>query len=83
MIKFPGGIRKIFYIDDNQAIEADLEDLKTVFLSSVMRSWSFNTYPIPNNSIFLEEINSVNTFNYLFESIKSLIAEILQSNNHK
>ena len=75
LIKFPGGIRKIFYIDDNQAIEADLEDLKTVFLSSVMRSWSFNTYPIPNNSIFLEEINSVNTFNYLFESIKSLIAE--------
>ena len=75
LIKFPGGIRKIFYIDDNQAIEADPEDLKTVFLSSVMRSWGFSTYPIPNNSLFLEEVNSVSTFNYLFDSINAIIVD--------
>ena len=55
LIKFPGGIRKIFYIDDTQAIEANAEGLRTIFLSSILRSWSFNQYPIPNNSLFLEE----------------------------
>ena len=75
LIKFPGGIRKIFYIDDTQAIEANAEGLRTVFLSSILRSWSFNQYPIPNNSLFLEEINSSETFDFLFDSIRILITE--------
>ena len=75
LIKFPGGIRKIFYIDDSQAIEANSEGLRTVFLSSILRSWSFNQYPIPNNSLFLEEINSSETFDFLFDSIRILITE--------
>lgn len=80
LIKFPGGIRKIFYIDETQAIEANPEELKTVFLSSVLRSWCFKTYPIPKNSLFLEEINSVSTFDYLIESIKSLISNKIEFN---
>lgn len=75
LIKFPGGIRKIFYIDDTQAIEANSEDLRTVFLSSILRSWNYKQYPIPTNCLFLEEINNIEAFDYLFESIKFILAE--------
>lgn len=75
LIKFPGGLNKVFYIDSKSAEEANSEDLKTVFLSSLMRSWSFNEFPIKNNTIFLEEINNSNTFEYLIECITYFISE--------
>ena len=75
LIKLPGGIRKIFYIDDAQAIEANPNELRTVFLSSIVRSWCYNDFPIQSNSIFLEEINNTKTFDYLVESINYIISE--------
>ena len=75
LIKFPGGIRKIFYINDTQAIEANPDELRTVFLSSIVRSWCYSDFPIHGNCIFLEEINNTKTFDYLVESISYVISE--------
>lgn len=73
LIKFPGGIRKIFYIDATQAIEANPDELRTVFLSSILRSWNFNEFPVPSNCLFLEELNNAKAFEYLVESITFLV----------
>ena len=71
LIKFPGGIKKVFFIDDQQAIEANTEDLRTVYLSSLMRVWNLKN--TNNNSIYLEEINSNDSFNFVMESIQSFV----------
>ncbi len=71
LIKLPGGVRKVFFIDDQQAIEASNEDLRTCFLSSILRAWNANE--TNNNSLYLEEINNSATFNYLCESITFLL----------
>ena len=73
LIKFPGGVKKIFYIDDSEATEVQPEGLRTAFLSSVLRMWCFNQNNVPNNALFLEEINNVQTFDYLCECIEWLI----------
>ena len=75
LIKFPGGIKKIFYIDDSQAIEANPDELRTVFLSSMLRSWCFNEFPVQNNCLFLEEINNTKIFDYLVDAISYIISE--------
>ena len=71
MIKFPGGVRKIFYIDDQQAVEANTDDLKTVYLSSLIRSWNLKN--VNNNSIYLEEISNIDSFNYMIECVHFLV----------
>jgi hypothetical protein len=71
LIKFPGGVRKIFYIDDQEAIEANVDELRTVFLSSILRSW--NLKKINNNDLCLEELNNIDSFNYMNESINLLV----------
>lgn len=71
LIKLPGGVRKVFFIDDQQAIEATNEDLRTSFLSSMLRAW--NASETNPNSLYLEEINNTATFNYLCESINILL----------
>lgn len=73
LIRFPGGIKKVFFIDDQQAVEANTEDLRTVYLSSLMRSWSFKS--TSNNCVYLEEINSVETFNFLTDWITNYVKE--------
>ena len=80
LIKFPGGIKKIFYIDDSEATEVQAEGLRTAFLSSVLRIWSFNQNNVPNNALFLEEVNNIQTFDYLCECIEWLI--INQAKTH-
>lgn len=74
LIKFPGGVRKIFYIDDQEAVEANSEELRTVYLSSLLRSWNLKS--INNNELYLEELNNINSFNYLIESIHLLVKGI-------
>lgn len=74
LIKLPGGVRKVFFIDDQQAIEAANEDLRTAFLSSVLRSW--NAHETNSFSLYLEEINNSSTYNYLVESISLLLKGI-------
>ena len=73
LIKFPGGVKKIFYIDDTEATEVQGDSLKTAFLSSILRIWSFKQNYIPQNALFLEEINNEETFNYLCECVEWLI----------
>ena len=73
LIKFPGGVKKIFYIDDSEATEVQAEGLRTAFLSSILRMWSFNQNNVPNNALFLEEVNNIQTFDYLCECIEWLI----------
>ena len=73
LIKFPGGVKKIFYIDDAEATEVQAEGLRTAFLSSILRMWCFNQNNVPNNALFLEEINNIQTFDYLCECIEWLI----------
>ena len=73
LIKFPGGVKKIFYIDDTEATEVQGDGLKTAFLSSILRVWCYNNNTVPNNTIFLEEINNVETFDYLSECIEWLV----------
>ena len=73
LLKFPGGIRKVFYIDDQQAIEANPEELKTVYLSSIIRALSVEKINI--NSIYLDEINNIDSFNYIKDAIRILIKE--------
>ena len=80
LIKFPGGVKKIFYIDDSEATEVQAEGLRTAFLSSVLRMWCFNQNNVPNNALFLEEINNIQTFDYLCECIEWLI--INQAKTH-
>jgi hypothetical protein len=74
LIKFPGGIKKVFYIDDQQAIEANPDELKTVYLSTIIRAWNIKW--VNTNSIYLDEIGSVDTFNYVKDCIKALIKSI-------
>jgi len=81
LIKFPGGIKKIFYIDDQQAIEANINELRTVYLSTILRSWNLNQ--VNSNSIYLEELSNIDSFNYMIESINyimqgSLVFNILK-----
>ena len=73
LIKFPGGIKKVFFIDDQQAIEANTEDLRTVYLSSLMRSWTIKS--TNNNCIYLEELNTLDSFNFVFEWITHFLKE--------
>ena len=80
LIKFPGGVKKIFYIDDTEATEVQAEGLRTAFLSSVLRMWCFNQTNVPSNALFLEEVNNIQTFDYLCECIEWLI--INQAKTH-
>ena len=73
LIKFPGGVKKIFYIDDTEATEVKGDGLKTAFLSSILRMWCFNQNNVPNNAIFMEEVNNIETFDYLCECIEWLV----------
>ena len=80
LIKFPGGVKKIFYIDDSEATEVQAEGLRTAFLSSILRMWCFDQNNVPNNALFLEEVNNIQTFDYLCECIEWLI--INQAKTH-
>ena len=73
LIKFPGGVKKIFYIDDTEATEVQGDGLKTAFLSSILRMWCFNQNNVPKNALFMEEVNNIETFDYLCECIEWLV----------
>ena len=73
LIKFPGGVKKIFYIDDTEATEVQGDGLKTAFLSSILRIWCYDQNNAPNNALFMEEVNNIETFDYLCECIEWLV----------
>ena len=72
LIKFPGGVLKVFYIDDQNAIEVNVEECKTLLLSCFIRS---QTLKEVNNNSYYQELEDPEAFNTLWESIFTLISE--------
>ena len=78
IFKFPGGFDKFYFYNGNQNdYEVTEDELRTIFLSSVLRSWNYNGQN-SNNSIFLEEIKNNNNFNSLIDSIIYILVERLE-----
>lgn len=78
IFKFPGGFDKFYFYNGNQNdYDVTEDELRTIFLSSVLRSWNYNGQN-SNNAIFLEEIKSNNNFNSLIDSIIYILVERLE-----
>jgi hypothetical protein len=73
LIKIPGGVKKVFFIDDQSALEANANDMRTVYLSSLIRSWGYKDQGSVNNCLFMEEVNNIDSFNYMIESVQHLL----------
>lgn len=73
LIKFPGGIKKIFYIDEQSSEEIEVEGLRTVLLSGFIRG--FNLEEVNYYSIYLEDMSTHQMYEYITESIIMLINE--------
>jgi hypothetical protein len=67
IFKYPGGFDKFYFYNGHQNdYDVTEDELRTIFLSSILRSWNYigdNSYL--NNSIFLEEIKNNSNFNSL------------------
>ena len=78
IFKFPGGFDKFYFYNGNQNdYDVTEDELRTIFLSTVLRSWNYNGQN-SNNAIFLEEIKSNNNFNSLIDSIIYILVERLE-----
>ena len=78
IFKFPGGFDKFYFYNGFQNdYEVSEDELRTIFLSSVLRSWNYNCEN-SNNSIFLEEIKNDVNFNSLIDSIIYILVERLE-----
>ena len=78
IFKFPGGFDKFYFYNGYQNdYDVTEDELRTIFLSSVLRSWNYNGLN-SNNAIFLEEIKSNNNFNSLIDSIIYILVERLE-----
>ena len=81
IFNYPEGFDKFYFYDGiKNDYEITEDDLRTIFLSSVLRSWSFipdNNYS-NKNSKFLEEIKSNENFNALIDSIIFILIERLE-----
>ena len=78
IFKYPGGFDKFYFFNGNHNDYDITEDeLRTIYLSSVLRSWNYNS-DISNNSIFLEEIKNDTNFNSLIDSIIYILVERLE-----
>lgn len=74
LINFPGGVRKVFYIEQENVYEVKDNDYRTIFLSSFIRTIHLKDEKI-NNTAFLDIISTSESFNYLNESIYFIIKE--------
>ena len=78
IFKYPGGFDKFYFYNGSQNdYEVTEDELRTIYLSTILRSWSFNGENI-NNSIFLEEIKNNTNFNSLVDSIIYILVERLE-----
>ena len=78
IFKFPGGFDKFYFYNGNQNdYDVTEDELRTIFLSSVLRSWNYNGQN-SNNAIFMEEIKNNNNFNSLIDSIIYILVERLE-----
>jgi hypothetical protein len=80
IFKYPGGFDKFYFYNGHQNdYDVTEDELRTIFLSSILRSWNYigdNSYL--NNSIFLEEIKNNSNFNSLIDSIIYILVERLE-----
>ena len=80
IFKYPGGFDKFYFYNGHQNdYDVSEDELRTIFLSSILRSWNYigdNSYL--NNSVFLEEIKNNNNFNSLIDSIIYILVERLE-----
>ena len=85
IFNFPDGFDKFYFFDGKLNDYNITEDeLRTIFLSSVLRSWNFNLINanksnyFKKNFVFLEEIKSKDNFNALIDSIIYILVEKLE-----
>ena len=78
IFKYPGGFDKFYFYNGYQNdYEVTEDELRTIYLSSTLRSWNFNGENT-NNCLFLEEIRNENNFNSLIDSIIFILVERLE-----
>jgi len=73
LVKFPGGVRSIYYIDGKSPVESETENLQTIFMSSLIRSLDARIGEFDKNTLFLEEITSLSSFNFMSECLLKMI----------
>ena len=71
LVKFPGGVRSIYYIDGKNPVESDTENLQTIFISSLLRC--LDAKEIKPSSMYLDDISGLSTFNFMIECLVKLI----------
>ena len=85
IFNFPDGFDK-FYFFDGKINDYNIteDELRTIFLSSILRSWNFNLINdnksnySKKNFVFLEEIKNNDNFNALIDSIIYILVEKLE-----
>ena len=85
IFNFPDGFDK-FYFFDGKINDYNIteDELRTIFLSSILRSWNFNLINDNKNNyskknfVFLEEIKNNDNFNALIDSIIYILVEKLE-----
>ena len=81
IFNYPEGFDKFYFFNGTKNDYDITEDeLRTIFLSSVLRAWSYyqdNNFS-QKNSIFLEEIKDNSNFNALIDSIIYILIERLE-----
>ena len=78
IFKYPGGFDKFYFYNGHQNdYDVTEDELRTIFLSSILRTWCFNGENL-NNSYFMEEIKNENNFNSLIDSIIYILVERLE-----
>lgn len=75
IFRFPGGFENCYYYNSNDEITED--ELRTIYLSSVLRAWNYNGEN-SNISVFFEEIYTDLNFELLVDSINYILIERLE-----
>ena len=80
IFNYPEGFDRFYFFNGiKNDYDITEDELRTIFLSSVIRAWNYNTenYIGKNNTIFLEEIKNNENFNALIDSIIFILIERL------
>ena len=78
IFRYPGGFDRFYFYNGHQNdYDVTEDELRTIYLSSVLRTWCFNGENL-SNSYFMEEIKNENNFNSLIDSIVYILVERLE-----
>ena len=81
IFNYPEGFDRFYFFNGSKNdYEITEDELRTIFLSSVLRSWNFipENNSFQKNAIFLEEIKDNENFNALIDSIIYILIERLE-----